>query len=347
VVTFQSSIWQRLGYLALVMLPWLLSGRAQIWTVIWVTLVTSVAGTLLAIAFNAMFAAVVPPEWRAHLVGRRNALVSLSLMGTALLCGLILDEVRFPLNYQIVFGIGALGALMSSFHLGRIRSEGKPPPLRWQGLGGLVQPVKLGNLRQAVRRGLQAETNGKPLLRLDLLRGPFGLFLAAYFSFYAFQYAGQPIFPLFNVNVLKLSDGAISLGTALFHGMVMLASLWLGKATARLGHRRILAISAVVFAQYPLVLAFATDAKLFLVVSVTGGLVFAFLNGALFNRLMERVPTEDMPAHMALHNLALNLGILVGSLLGSGLSEWLGPGQALLVVAGLRVLAGLFLVWAG
>jgi ABC-type phosphate/phosphonate transport system permease subunit len=62
-VSFRSAIWQRLGYVFLIALPWLFtSQKGQIWGLIWTTLIMSVAGTVLAISFNAMFAEVLPPE---------------------------------------------------------------------------------------------------------------------------------------------------------------------------------------------------------------------------------------------------------------------------------------------
>ena len=68
------------------------------------------------------------------------------------------------------------------------------------------------------------------------------------------------------------------------------------------------------------------------------------LNAALVNRLMEKVPDGDRPAHMALHNLALNLGILIGSLLGPSLAATFELRGAMLGAAGLRLLGGLILL---
>jgi predicted MFS family arabinose efflux permease len=67
----------------------------------------------------------------------------------------------------------------------------------------------------------------------------------------------------------------------------------------------------------------------------------------LLNRLMERVPEGDRPAHMALHNLGLNLGILVGSLLGPIIAGGLGLQCSLLLAAGLRLLSGVLFVFLG
>jgi predicted MFS family arabinose efflux permease len=80
--------------------------------------------------------------------------------------------------------------------------------------------------------------------------------------------------------------------------------------------------------------------------SLLGGVAWGLTSAALINRLMERVPEAERPAYMALHNLALNVGTLAGSLSGPLLGEWIGIQPALLLGAGLRILAGLLLmVW--
>lgn len=349
--TFRSSLWHRAGYLALIPLPWLLAAPAQVWSLVLLILLMSVPGTLLAIAFNAMFADVVSPEWRAHVVGWRLALLAISAAVTSILCGQLLDRIAFPLNYQIVFGIGALGAVLSSYHLGRIRSLTAEPIRRRNG-PPLNDPARPGLLRfgDALRQplGLRflARRTARPLLRRDLLRGSFGPFLVAYFLFYTFQYIPIPLFPLFWVQGLRLSDGAISVGNGLVYGMMLLISLSLRHFSARYGHRRVLVFGALLFSLYPLLNGLARDAFLIWVASLIGGGVWALTSGGLVNRLMERVPEDDRPAHMALHNLVLNLGILAGSALGPLLGHWLGLREALLLSAALRFLAGLLLgVW--
>jgi MFS family permease len=324
-VTFLSSVAFRAGYLPLIVLPWLLAAASQVWALELIVLLMALPGTILAISFNAMFAQVVPPDRRGYVVGWRNALLSVSTIATSLLSGWLLDRITFPLNYQIVFALGALGAAMSSYHLGCIRSQ------------TAAQPA----MRPPARVQPQA------WLRLDLLRGPFRSLLAVYFLFYTFQYVPVPLFPLAMVRVLHLTDGAISLGTALFNTSVLLGSLRLGRMSERLGHRRVLVLGASLFCAYPLFTGLAQNATLFWVASLTGGLAWALAGGGLVNRLMERVPPNDLPAHMALHNLVLNLGMLSGSLIGPALGNTLGLRQALLFSAGLRLTAGILLGLGG
>jgi len=322
--TFWSSVAQRVGYVPLIFLPWLLTASAQVWTIELLVLLMSAPGTLLAIGFNSMFVEVVPPRERAQVVGWRNALVAISLTAASLLCGRLLDWIPFPLNYQVVFAVGALGGAMSSFHLGRIRAPAAPAP-------------------QARR----TERQNKPLLRLDLLRGAFGPFIAVYLSFYVFQNIPVPLFPLAFVRALHLTDGTISLGNALFYGTMFLASTQLGRLAERWGHRRVLILGALFYGLYPLLIALAWDATLFWVASILGGGAWGLAGAGLINRLMERVPPDDLPAHMALHNLALNLGMLGGSLMGPAMGNAFGLREALALSAGLRLLGGVLLrLWA-
>jgi MFS family permease len=344
-ITFLSSIWNRVGYLALIPLPWLLAPAGQVWMMVVLTLVMSVPGTVLAIAFNALFADVVPPEWRGHVVGRRNAILAAAMVTTSLLSGQLLKHLAFPLNYQVVFALGTLGAGMSSFALQRLKrvnteqpSQQFDPPLQDAARPGLMRFADAILLAPGLR--FLARRPGSPLLRLDLLRSPFGLLLAAYLVFYASLYVPSPLFPLIWVRELKLSSETISLGNALVSISTFAASLLVGRLSDRYDHHRVLLMGAMTFWLYPLLNGLARDATLYMIASFIGGGSWALVSAGQVSRLMERVPQEDRPAHMALYNLVLNLGMLSGSLFGPILGGWLGLRPALLLAAGLRLLAG-------
>jgi MFS family permease len=335
-ITFWTSLASRLLYVLLIFLPWLFGDRLQISVMIWLTLLLSFPAAILAISFNALFAGVVPEDRRADVVGRRNAILAISMILSTLLSGLILDHVIFPLNYQIVFAIGAVGGWMSSYHLGQLQAT---DPLTAGGVG---------NPRSDAARARPASWPflRLPAMRLELLRGSFGRFMAAYFIFYTFQYLCLPLFPLAYVHDLKLTDGMISLGSGLFYVTMFLISLRLSRLANRFGHRALLAAAGMAFSIYPLLLGAARGPLLYWVASALGGLVWGTISASLINRLMERVPLQQRAAGMALHNLAFNLGILAGSLSGPALGEWLGVQPALLLGSGLRFLAGvLLLLW--
>jgi MFS family permease len=333
---FRTSLWTRLGGFALVPLPWLFVQAQEIWAIIAIVLLTSIPGALLAIAFNAMFAEVVPTRWRAEVVGRRNALLAISMTATTLLCGALLDWVPFPLNYQLLFGVGAVGGIMTTYHLGRLR------------------PVEATNYGDAASRPHPALAPGpddarrdQRLIRTDLLRTSFGPLVLAYLLFYTAQHVPVPISPLFWVKELHLSDGQIGIGNSIYYGMMALTSIVLPRFARRAGNRNTLVIGALCYGSYPLIISLAREVTLFWAASAVGGVAWGVANAGLLNRLMERVPADDRPAHMAWHNIALNFGILCGSFLGAGLVDGAGLRPGLFIAAILRLLSGIAIAfWA-
>lgn len=346
--TFWSALIFRLGYLALIPLPWFLEAEEQIWSIVAIILAMSVPGTLLAIAFNAAFAQTVPPDFRGAVVGKRNAILAVATMVTLLVCGQILDRVVFPLNYQLVFGIGAAGALASTYHLWRLRPL-KPfvPPGNGRPIGNLARPGVVrffDSVRNVTGLRFLTRSQGRPLMRLELLRGSFGWFLLAFLVFYSFQYLPIPLFPLFMVNELELSDGAISLGNMLFYLTMFLTSLRVTQWSTRFGHRALAIAGGISYCSYPLLLGLAEDSTLFWIGSLLGGVSVALILSGMPNRLMEVASEDDRPAYMALHNLVLNLGILIGSFSGPWLGDLIGLRDAVLLSTGLRLIAG-FALW--
>ena len=352
-MTFDMIIFNRLCYLPLLFLPWLVGPSTEIWILVGLIALAMVPGTIINVSFNALLADLIPPEQRATVIGGRNAVTGLSMLSTSLLCGWLLTVLPFPINYQVVFGVGLLGLAISTFFLARLRDNAGDTPHRRHGLLTLpgAGAERFAAIVRATRQTL-VWPGGRPRLtpefaRLDLLRGQFGLFLLAYFLFYTFQFVPVPLLPLFWVNQLHLADSVISIGNAVFHLSLLGASVVLAPVAARMGHHRALVLGAVMYAMNPLLNAFAHGVPLFIVGHLIGGLGWGLAAGTMATRLMERVPAQDRPAHMALYNLALYLGVLVGSFFGPVLSGWFGLREALFVGGGLRILAAvLLLLWA-
>lgn len=347
--TLYLSIWYRLGFAVLLTMPWWLPTTAQVWGLPLLITVMAIPGVALAIGFNAVFADVIPADYRSTVVGRRNALMAASLMSTSLGCGWVLDHLAFPGNYQIVFAIGVVGAALSSYYLSRLRPLAQTPERVGQPFNELARPglMRFGDaVREAVGLRFLTRAAGQRLLRLDLLQGAFGRLLVAYLLFYIFQNLSASLYPLMWVNELHLSDGIISIGSALFNLVMLLVSLGLPALTARFGQKPVLVFSALAYGIYPLLHAVAQGPELFLLSSAVGGGAWGLAAGVLVTHLMEQVPAHDRPAHMALHNLALNAGLLLGALLGPTLDDALGLRSALLVSALLRaVAAGALWLW--
>ena len=347
---FWAAAFSRIVYLLWVPLPLLLPPSAQIWALIGLTLLMSIPGTALAVGFNALFAEAVPLEWRGHVVGIRNALLSVTIIATSLLCGQILDRLTFPTGYQLVFGIGFLGAALSTVHLWFVnpRSHPRTEPVVRHGLGDLTGSGRVRIVVDSVRPGLALRAlvrARKPHAHsAGILQGSYGRLLAILFAFYLAVYLAIPLFPIQWVNQLHLSDDQIALGTAVFYVSVLIGSSQLGQLTRRLGNQKLTAIGAMFMSGYPAFIAVSSSLWPFLVGSALGGFGWSLVGGALTNYLLEKIPQARRTAYLAWYNMALSAALLLGALTGPVIARSIGVPAALTLFAALRFAAALLIL---
>ncbi len=345
---FWTSIWHRLFYLAWVFLPFFLAPYLQVWALIALVLLMSIPGTALAVGFNSMFAEVVPPEWRSHVVGVRNALLALVFIITTLISGVILDRMPFPTGYQVVFAIGFVGAMMSSLHLYLIRLPHEPTTRVGRSLGDWAHPGAIRawaqELRLSVGLRFMARSHPRPSINRQIFRTPFGVVLGLLFAFHLAQFLAIPLFPLFWVNDLGLTDTEISMGNAVFYATVLLGSMQLARLTARSNHKQVLVMGVLLMSLYPALTAVTTNLSLFLFTSAVGGVAWSLAGGALSNYIYDRTPEEERPYHLAWYHLTFNAAILLGALVGPLLADGASLAGALAVIAIGRYLAA-FALW--
>jgi MFS family permease len=345
---FWTSIYSRVFYLLLIPLPFLFMPRGEIWAIILITLFMTIPSIANTVGFFNLFAEAVPIEWRGYVAGLRNAIFSIVTIITSLLCGEILVTVRFPVGYQVVFGLGVLGAAMSSYHLWRLRhiTSKTVVPLTKTTPSNPDEEIKSSTSDQ-----LEIKPNYKllpsnrlpeklSLGRLDIIKGPFGKVVLLLFGFHLAQYLGIPIFPLYTVNQVHFSDQVLSIGVGVFNTMVFFGSMQLAWLTPRLGNRRILGFGILIVSFYPMLMAVTTNAWVYVITSIIGGTGWSLVNGALYNYLLEKVPKGPRPAYLAWYNVGLNAAILIGSLTGPALAHQFGFVTALLICAAGRLLSG-------
>jgi len=329
---FRTSVFYRLGFLFWVFLPWLFDEPGQVWGLISLVLLQAIPLAALSVGFNALFASAVPSEWRAHVMGVRNVLVSITLLFSSLGCGFLLDRVPFPMGYQIVFAIGFLGAAMSSVHLYFVH----PLPELFPVGTNDPQPAAIP----------QGRTRGRimPAIRLDIIRSSFRGPLLVMLAFHLTQYLAAPIFPLYFVNMLHLTDEQIGIGTALFHMSVFLGSTQLVRVTRRMGHQKVSGLGAVGMSLYPILLSQSVTPFHYYLLSAVGGFAWAMVGGAFANYLLDKIPSGDRPAHLAWYNIILNIAILTSSLAGPWLAGYTGLVYALLLFGFLRLISGIVIL---
>ncbi len=343
-----SSILFRAFYLLWIPIPSLFIAQTQIGLLLGLTLLMTIPGTALAVGFNAYFAEVVPADWRAHVVGIRNALLALTFTATSLLCGYLLTALPFPLGYQAVFAVGCLGAAMSSYHLWNVRLRpGTPGPATPdRAPADLARPGSVRIFGEGMRpkiavRLIRLRTIFR-LQRLNLSEDSFGRIVLVLFAFHLTQYLPIPLYPIYWVEKLDLSDQYISLGNALFYTLSFLGATQLARVTRQLGsHYRVVVVGALLLSAYPILTALTQGVSMFLFTAVAGGLFSVLTGGALSNYLVEKVPEQERAMHLAWYTLALNVAILISSFGGPALAAAVGIGPSLAISGLGRVLSAL------
>ena len=349
---FWSAALYRLYYIAWLPIITLIPAALQTNSVLLLTFAMSGPATILAIGFNSLFAELVPPEWRNHVIGIRHALLAITSILSALLCGYVLDITPFLAGYQIVFGLGALSGIMSSIHLWFIRLPAQPnqrikhtpylkelgQPDAFPASGRVRPPFGWRYLRR--RRHLR-------LPRFSILRGDFGRAMAVLGFFFVALYIPNALYYPYWVDELGYSDQLISYGQALFYVCQFLSASQLARIANRLGDQRSLALGAVLLAAYPGLTAISPHPVGYLLSSAFSGIGWGVAGGAILTYLLQLVPAGERPRYMSWYSLLTNCAILVGSLMGPLFADWLGLRLGLGAAGLIRLLSGLIILWFG
>jgi len=325
---FWSSVFYRLGYAVWIPLPLLTNPQMQIWALIAITFLMAIPLTPLGVGFNALFAESVPINYRAHVAGIRNVVFAFTYMASSLISGFILENTTFTFGYQIIFAIGFFGAAMSSLHLYFVRpiqDDSTPLP---------TPP------EPAPTKKTESPTGIKSALRLDIVRSPFLKVLILLFGFHFAHYVTNPLYALYNVNVLHLNDDHIGIGTALYYLTVFLGSMQLSKLVRRMGHKRVTGWGVMGMAAYPFMLSVSHTIWHFYIAAIIGGITWALAGGAYANYILEKIPPDDRPSHLAWYNMSLNAAILLSSFIGPAVGDSLGLVMALIIFGVMRAIAG-------
>lgn len=333
-----SSVLHRIFYLLWVPVPMLFANSVQIRVLVGLTFFMNIPGTILQVGFNDMFAEAVPMEWRGVVAGYRNAALAVSSVLVSFICAPVLTKVSFPLNYQIVFFLGFLGAAFSSYHLWKIwkNLEHTQPRETTQ---APAQKIHFGAIVHSLLPdfGVIRKEGGKQ----------FRIAILALFGFHLTQYLAIPLFPIYQVNVMGLTDTSLSIGNAIFFMMVFFVSTHLATLATRFGNKRLVGGGLIFMGFYPLILISGKSAILFLAASFVGGTAWGLAGGVIYNYLLENVPEKNRAPYLAIYNLILYGAILVGSLGGPAFSNWIGLTRALLVFGIARMVVGLTILRRG
>jgi len=321
-----TALLQRLGYLAMAAMPFILTqGRVEALIVLQtlVTLPTAVANT----AITTLIPDLTAPERRGQVVSVRWLLLAVTATLAALAGGGFLDLLPVPLNYQILLGAGALLSLLSLGALRRIRvpdavtlSRRDMPRRRysWQQLRESLGSVKA-----------QPEFVG---------------FSLASFVFYWGLYLPAALWSILRVRDLGATDTWIGIIAVAVDASTIAGYLYWAKISGRRGDRWLLVLTALGVSLYAALTALVPTIGWMIPTSMLGGLTWAGCNLALFNVMLRVSPADHRPTYVAIYTALMNVTAFAGPLLGAGLADWIGVRPTFLVSGAVRAV-GALLLW--
>jgi MFS family permease len=278
--------------------------------------------TFVDVTFTVVMAEVAGPDRRFYLMSRRWSSLGITTAVTIAIAGIALDRLTFPLDYQIVFPVLALGGLLS-FRFAR--------QIKLKPAGGPGQALKSGP--GASLRGSFAQVRKQT---------KFMRFTASQFV-YRFGLAwALPLFPLFYVHTLRADDAQIGIINTVNSAVLLVAYFMWSRVSRHRGVRFALLVTTGAIGLYPVVLSLTTNVGLVVLLAGLAGIFAAGIDLVFFDTLVSSYPPESSALFVGWYQISVYVATFIAPLVGTGVAQFIGiPGS--LMLAGAIRLAGFVL----
>jgi MFS family permease len=315
---------QRLGYLALALMPFfVITGRVQ--ALIAINTLIALPTAIINTSITSLIPDLTVPERRGQVVSVRWLILSAVATLAALVGGKVLDLITVPLNYQILLGVGTVFSLIGLGYLRRIQVPDAMPNRRG------VRRRRRGVVRR-LRQSLAQFVSERGFTR----------FTVAAFVFYWGLYLPAALWSVIRVRDLGASDAWIGIIALVVNAATIGGYFFWGKVQAKRGDRWVLIVTACGVAAYSLLTALVPTIAWMIPTSILGGLAWSGCNLALFNVLLGVSPSEHRPTYVALYTALMNVTAFAAPLLGAALSDWAGIRTVFVVAGAVRLAGALF-----
>ena len=320
---FWPALGLRLTFLLLIFTPFLPREWQPVWIILSTTLPALSEG-ISSVVFVVLMREAVKDHLITSLASRRQVTLNVTLSISMLVFGIWLENTTYPLNYQVMFGVGFIFALMSLWHTMQV----KVPPF--------VRPVALpAQKHERVWRSPRFQMVAAAVLLTHI----------AYFSI-------VPVTPLWLYEEFGAGEQFMAFFGLAELSAAALMALFTNRIIARIGSLNTIVLSMLGTALAALILALTPSMNLTLVAAMFTGASWTAAGVGLFGYFNENTPMEEMPRYTGAYTQIVYLAVFIGPLLGSGLAN---AGVNLVAVllggAAVRLLAGvliqLMMAWRG
>ncbi|NLE45822.1 MAG: MFS transporter [Chloroflexi bacterium] len=304
--------------------PFFVPERYLVTSILVIWALAAIPQTFMSVAFSLVMNGIAGPKGRYDLMSRRWSILGVTQAVMIALAGWVLDQISFPLNYQLVFLVLSLGGVISFSFSRRIELPDQDPPRHTHGAG--------------IRHAFTST--------LGLVRAhpEFISFVSRRLVYLAGGLLGTPLFTLYFVRVLGASDSWIgAINTANTAVLLIGYSIWARQARTR-GSRFVLFWTTLGLALYPVAVAVTRWTPAIVLYAALAGVFSAGINLVFFDLLMRTVPEDQNATFVAIDQSLQYIITVLMPIIGTILADQIGIAGALLVSGGLRLIGWALMV---
>jgi len=245
---------------------------------------SSIASSIVAIAFNSWMGALVPSEIKGRFFSKRTMIYTITSGTASLLCGLLVDKIDGFSGYAAVFVIAALLGTVDILIFFWV----KDPPQQKQ-----IEKQQFGKL-------FTESFKERNYLRYMLFVG---------FWYFSVNIAG-PFFNVFMIEEIKMSFLLISLFTQVSANIttIMFISFW-GRLADKYGSKPVMLLCCSSIFVLPLAWLFVTPQTTWVVllVSIFTGIFWPGFEMTTLNQTIWLAPEKNRPVYISIYTLVVML----------------------------------------
>jgi MFS family permease len=325
-LVLRAGFYQRLAWLGVALVPFFFQEHLGVVALVALAGLTTFPAATATVAFTNLLADLVPPQDRARVVSIRSVLVSATTTITVLVCGPILDAIPPPANYQVVFGVAFIAAMMSLRCVSRLQVPDETTvihrdrPKQWIGA--------------SIRNSVRQVTSEKA----------FVWYVVSSLIFNWGIYFPTPLFNIYRIRNLGASDTWIGVLTMVDSVVTIFSYLVWGRLAPRWGNRKVLIVGAFGMVAFPILTGLFRSLPLLIIPSVIAGVFSPGFSLAAFNELLALSPAANRARYIAVYTSAINAAAFMAPLAGSWMAAQLDIRVALYTGGLFRFLGGLVFV---
>ena len=286
-------------YILLAVIPFFPSSKALTQLIVIVWSLTALPGSLQNVMFSVVMGHAVSPDRRSFLMSRRWMFMGIVKIASIPLISQLIERVRFPLGYQIAFGLNVVFAVGAFYFASQLSVQERER----------IEPPKNAPLIERIKQGFAEVWEAKAFLAFVSGRAIRNLGMAIV----------SAIIPIYWVNHLQASDTWVGYFNTMLSAATLISYIPWVRLKRKVGTWQTLILAVLGTSLYPALLSLTRSPVAVLPVIAFNGLAGAGLNLAYFDVLLDTCPPDKQERFIAVNVTAVNITSFLGPTIGAGL----------------------------